>query len=159
MKRPRNTSLRTTAGSGAVSSGQPQATPPVHAATTFTLTVTNAAGTRATASTSVRATAFTSSTSLLQSTRRYHTATLLGNGKALLVGGNPGKTSVELCDLAISSSAATGSLLVGRYQHTATRMRRAAHAATLLPGGFVLITGGFANGAGGGYLATTERWR
>jgi hypothetical protein len=124
-------------GVGVVSSGRPQATPPVHTATAFTLTVTNAAGTRAFASTSVGATAFTLSSSPLQSTRRYHTATLLGTGKVLLVGGVPGQVSTELYDPATSSSALTGSLTIGRYQHSAT----------LLPDGRVLVAGGrFNNG-------------
>jgi IPT/TIG domain/Bacterial Ig-like domain (group 2)/Kelch motif/Galactose oxidase, central domain len=70
-------------------------------------------------------------------TRRvYHTATLLANGKVLIVGGQDQNSSeiagAELYDPATGMFTATGSLAQARMSHTAT----------LLPGGKVLIAGG-----------------
>jgi hypothetical protein len=68
--------------------------------------------------------------------RTDSTATLLPNGKVLMVGGNNGNTfaltSAELYDPITTQFSPTGSLNFGRYFHTAT----------LLPSGKVLITGG-----------------
>lgn len=71
--------------------------------------------------------------------RAVHTATLLPDGKVLIVGGNKGRypnqiihASAELFDPSNNSFTATGSMQVVRYKH----------AATLLPDGKVLIIGG-----------------
>ena len=68
--------------------------------------------------------------------RRFHTATLLPNGKVLVAGGeDAGSTafaSAELYDPSTGTFSATGSMTVPRVGHTAT----------LLNNGKVLITGG-----------------
>jgi hypothetical protein len=69
---------------------------------------------------------------------RYgHTATLLANGKVLIVGGaitfsSKPTTVAEIYDPVAGTFSATGSTLEGRYGHSAT----------LLPNGKILITGG-----------------
>jgi N-acetylneuraminic acid mutarotase len=78
------------------------------------------------------------STGSLNSARSRHTATLLSNGKVLVVGGLSGGSSstslasAELYDPASGTWTVTGSLAAARYYH----------AATLLPNGKVLVTGG-----------------
>jgi hypothetical protein len=68
--------------------------------------------------------------------RAQHTATLLTNGKVLIVGGSPSApASAELYDPVPGIFAATGNMTQGRAYHTAT----------LLPDGKVLIVGGCAN--------------
>ena len=67
--------------------------------------------------------------------RTWHTATLLPNGRVLVVGGGNGDStfdSAELYDPTTRSWTATGSMAQGRQDHTAT----------LLPDGRVLVTGG-----------------
>jgi hypothetical protein len=68
--------------------------------------------------------------------RELHTATMMGNGKVLVAGGEDARgyavTRAEAYDPALGSFIATGSLGIGRYGHTAT----------LLPSGEVLIAGG-----------------
>jgi hypothetical protein len=79
--------------------------------------------------------------------RDAHTATLLTNGKVLIVGGADGSSdiaSAELYDPATATFSATGSLGGSRELHTAT----------LLPNGKVLIVGGYR--MDGTYLATAE---
>ena len=74
-------------------------------------------------------------TGSLNTARYYHTATLLPNGKVLVVGGWDGFnpfSSAELYDPEFETWTATGSL------HTARRL----HTATLLPNGMVLVAGG-----------------
>lgn len=70
--------------------------------------------------------------------RLYHTATLLPNGKVLVVGGyhvtTGGDASCELYDPASKSWSSAASLNYPRYRHTAT----------LLPNGQVLVAGGTA---------------
>jgi len=78
--------------------------------------------------------AFTSS---LTAARFFHTATLLPNGKVLIVGGDDPNTqkplaTAELFDPVAGIFSATGNLTTARAQHTAT----------LLSTGKVLITGG-----------------
>jgi N-acetylneuraminic acid mutarotase len=73
--------------------------------------------------------------------RSDHTATLLANGKVLVVGGRDGNSppnylnSSELYDPATGAWSVTGSLNTPRYLHTAT----------LLPNGKVLVAGGITN--------------
>lgn len=67
--------------------------------------------------------------------RAQHTATLLPNGKVLVVGGADnldGKSSAELYDPITGRWSVTGSLATPRHTHTAT----------LLPNGKVLVAGG-----------------
>jgi hypothetical protein len=75
-------------------------------------------------------------TGSMATARRFHTATLLGNGKVLIAGGedelsNP-FASAELYDPATGTFSATGNMTVPRVAHTAT----------LLSNGKVLIAGG-----------------
>jgi hypothetical protein len=72
--------------------------------------------------------------------RMQHTATLLGNGKTLIVGGSSdgagGVSVAELYDPATGLFTPTGSLLIARFQHTATPLNN----------GRVLISGGTNDG-------------
>ncbi len=88
-------------------------------------------------------------TGSLATARDQHTATLLPNGKVLVVGGEDfvygfGSilASAELYDSARGTWTSTGSLATARYGHTAT----------LLPDGKVLVTGG----SGSSVLASAE---
>ena len=90
-------------------------------------------------------------TGSLNTGRTSHTATLLPNGKVLVTGGYTHNglvqmflASAELYDPASGSWTATGSLNIGRYQHTAT----------LLPNGKVLVSGGYNDNSGS--LASAE---
>jgi hypothetical protein len=78
--------------------------------------------------------------------RSVHTATLLRDGKVLIVGGYIGGdgniASAELFDPATNNFVAVGSMSTARSSHSAT----------LLPDGKVLVSGGF----NGEYLDTTE---
>src|SRR5262245_4329508 len=94
-------------------------------------------------------------TGSLNIARVEHTATLLANGKVLVVGGfNPGGfnrpftilNSAELYDPASGTWSATGSLNTARFGHTAT----------LLPDGKVLVAGGVVGG--GSALNTAEMY-
>lgn len=64
-----------------------------------------------------------------------HTATLLQNGKVLIVGGTASASGAWLYDPTTGTLTATGSLNTPRRDHTAT----------LLPNGEVLIAGGWVN--------------
>jgi Galactose oxidase, central domain len=67
--------------------------------------------------------------------RNFHTATLLADGKVLVLGGNPSLFSVstgELYDPAFGSFKSAGNMSTPRAFHTGT----------LLPSGTVLVTGG-----------------
>lgn len=82
-------------------------------------------------------------TTQMNATRAAHTATLLPNGKVLVAGGQSmtgtsfvALSSAELFDPSTGTWTATGSLVTGRYNHTAT----------LLPNGKVLIVGGNTTG-------------
>jgi N-acetylneuraminic acid mutarotase len=81
-----------------------------------------------------------SPTGSLGNPRYNHTASLLPNGKVLVVGGignSDTAGSAELYDPAIGTWSPAGSLSTERYGHTAT----------LLAGGQVLVAGGFSFGA------------
>jgi hypothetical protein len=65
----------------------------------------------------------------LNTARAIHTATLLSNGKVLVVSGD----SAELYDAASGTWSYTGNLNTARWQHTATS----------LPNGKVLVAGGY----------------
>lgn len=87
-------------------------------------------------------------TASLNVSRYEQTATMLTNGKVLVVGGYPGTTfiplnSAELYDPASGSWTNTGALNVARVFHTAT----------LLGNGEILVSGGFGSQ---GYLASAE---
>lgn len=88
--------------------------------------------------------------SALLTARAAHTATLLPNGKVLLVGGfdrqGNALASAELFDPTTNTVAPTGALNMARQSHTAT----------ILLDGQVLIAGGY--GDGGDYLASVERY-
>src|SRR5438874_10226419 len=74
-------------------------------------------------------------TGSLKTARFHHTATLLPDGRVLVVGGEQAHTplaSAELYDPATGTWSATGSLNTAREYHTAT----------LLPNGKVLVAGG-----------------
>jgi len=82
--------------------------------------------------------------------RRFHTATLLPNGKVLVAGGwNAGSTafaSAELYDPSSGTFSVTGNMTVPRAGHTAT----------LLNNGKVLIAGGNSDTAGSAAVSSAE---
>jgi N-acetylneuraminic acid mutarotase len=85
----------------------------------------------------------------LNGAREQHTATLLPNGKVLVVGGNPygTPTSAELYDPSTGTWSNTGHLNKERFVHTAT----------LLPNGTVLVAGGYdVNDFNGGPFKSAE---
>src|SRR5205807_6227493 len=68
----------------------------------------------------------------LNTARDGHTATLLQNGKVMVVSGDKNGNSAELYDAATGTWSPTGSLNLSRHAYTAT----------LLPNGKVLVAGG-----------------
>ena len=87
-----------------------------------------------------------SSTSSMATARKYHSATLLPDGKVLVAGGYGSSgilASAELYDPASGTWSSTGSMATARTDHSAT----------LLPGGKVLVAGG---GNDSGALASAE---
>jgi len=88
----------------------------------------------------------------LTAARSYHNATLLPNGRVLIVGGSAignwpptdSLSSAEIYDPASGTWSSAGTLTTGRYGHTAT----------LLPNGKVLIAGGWNSSSG--FLKSTE---
>jgi hypothetical protein len=88
------------------------------------------------------------STGSMVSTHMLHTATLLANGKVLIVGGRDATStdySAELFDPTTATFAATGFPKQARFSHTAT----------LLPSGQVLVAGGEGTSFGA-YLSSAE---
>jgi Galactose oxidase, central domain len=114
-------------------------------------------------------------TDALNTNRYLHTATLLRNGKVLVVGGAgwlctgtfplPG----SFCYSTVYSGAEVYDVATGTWSVTGSLSRRAAHTATLLANGQVLVAGGANWGydvGGYGYLKSAElydpasgRWR
>ena len=81
--------------------------------------------------------------------RTYHTATLLPDGRVLVVGGTGNHGSLlgaDVYDPALGTWSAVGSMSTSRFGHTAT----------LLPNGKVLIAGGSIYHSDSGYLASAE---
>src|SRR5262249_13866999 len=82
-------------------------------------------------------------TGSLKTARFHHTATLLPDGRVLVVGGEQGRgnplASAELYDPATGTFSETSSLSTARDGHTAT----------LLPNGLVLVAGGRKTHPGG----------
>ena len=78
-----------------------------------------------------------------------HTATLLDDGRVLVVGGSPqedtGSTTALIWDPVTASFVPTGSLAIARSGHTATR----------LPDGRVLVIGGASDGT---FAGSAEIW-
>ncbi|MHC5018853.1 MAG: IPT/TIG domain-containing protein [Planctomycetota bacterium] len=82
--------------------------------------------------------------------RRRHTATLLADGRVLVVGGDNGGSlsSVEIYDPALGVWSNTGSLNTARERHTAV----------LLGNGQVLVAGGLQSGVPTTVLSSCELW-
>ena len=78
--------------------------------------------------------------------RMSHTATLLPDGRVLVVAGNMGSPNAELYDPVTDSWSSAGFL-------TTSRIGRYSHSATLLSDGRVLIAGGDGSS---GFLSSTE---
>ena len=85
---------------------------------------------------------FTPVSGTLTTARWYHTASLLGDGRVLIAGGETAWNSSILTSEIFDPG--TGQFTVGPPMHAA----RAEHSATTLGSGDVLIVGGFGNGGG-----------
>ena len=82
------------------------------------------------------ATGLWTSAASMASPRQYHTASILSNGRMLVVGGNDGMSTVfasaELYDPTANTWSSAGNMATARYAHTAT----------VLGDGSVLVAGG-----------------
>ncbi len=82
---------------------------------------------------------FTTLTSTMSSKRSWHTATLLPNGKILVVGGSNNVIIVPSCDLIDPANnyltVPAANLSMGRYQHTATLIPDSNNGTVLICGG------------------------
>ena len=97
---------------------------------------------------------FTALTATMTSARFFHAASLLDDGRVLLTGGLAGESIASVYTL---DSAEVFDPVAETFVAVTAAMtsRRAAHTATLLPGGTVLVTGGF-NDLTGPALDTAE---
>lgn len=101
------------------------------------------------------ATPFWSSTANLNAARVFHTATLLRDGKVLVVGGTGNAVLNFFTERAFLKSAEIYDPTTGTWQRTGDlRTARGHHTATSLPDGKVLIAGGV--GSNGALLKTAE---
>ncbi|CAF4098133.1 unnamed protein product, partial [Rotaria magnacalcarata] len=84
-------------------------------------------------------------TSTMSNQRSRHTATLLFNGKILLVGGYNGIVGLNTCELIDPSnnflSTPTANLNIGRYNHTATLLSSSENSTVLVCGGYNTLLG------------------
>ncbi|MEJ8815762.1 kelch repeat-containing protein [Variovorax ureilyticus] len=89
-------------------------------------------------------------TGTMHAARSVFTATLLPDGRVLVAGGTNGSplSSAEIYQPGNGQWTATAPMIAARLTHTAT----------LLPDGRLLVTGGNGGAAGGGSLATAERY-
>ena len=126
-------------GIGAVTSGIAFSSGALSADKTFTLTVTNSAGTSVSQPLTVHVDPGTfSPTGNLNTPRSFALGLALTDGRALILGGNSGATTTaEFFDPAGNGGAGSFTLAAG-----ALNPSRFAFAATLLPNGKVLVVGG-----------------
>ncbi|WNG30488.1 kelch-like protein [Cystobacter fuscus] len=131
----------------------PSCTPP-NVTPSLSITVTNAFNLTATQSFDVSGLPVCippgwASTGAMSTSREFHTATRLANGKVLVTGGSGWSgtlASAEVYDPATGTWSPTGSMATSRYRHTAA----------LLPNGKVLVMGGYRDENLGTLLATAE---
>ena len=108
-------------------------------------------------------------TGSLHADRFGHTATLLPNGKVLVVGGGGFPCSGNFCYSTVNGSTELYDPATGTWSLTGSLIqRRVGHSATLLPNGQVLVVGGYNYGYDIGFFAyvnsaelydpTTESW-
>ncbi len=108
-------------------------------------------------------------TGSLNTNRYEHTATLLPNGKVLVVGGGGFPCVGNFCYSTVNGSAEVYDPLTGFWSYTGDLNRRTGHSATLLQNGQVLVVGGSNYGYDIGkfsyvntaeaYDPTTGKWR
>lgn len=129
-----------TPGNVSVTTGTGISVGPLAADTTYTLTVTNSAGTSVTSQRTVYVDpgTYTPAGNTMSVAREWHTCTLMPNGKALVAGGTAVTAAADEFD-----PAANGGL--GGFSTTANGMStiREAASAVLLPNGKTLVVGGY----------------
>jgi hypothetical protein len=112
----------------------------------FRVVVSNAAGASVTSNAATLRVQGFATTGSMATARVSHSATLLQDGRVLVVGGTSGTgtlATAELYDPAAGTFASTGSLITARQGHSAV----------LLADGTVLVVGGY---SGAAYLASAE---